>query len=266
MRVLLACAGIALIVPQPVSAKDLAPAGKWWVDFGDSHCIAQRTYGEAANPTYLLLKAPAVGTGMQLSIVEIGSRVNGVQEDARVTFGDAATLDLSQLRYGIDGKRVRTLNLTKDQLALLSRSTALRWQTPHANYDFKLGPVADLVKLVEECRTTLIDYWNGSEAKRAQFKQGPRLDKPVARLFSTSDYPDQAISERQAGTTHVIGLVDEKGELADCMVGATSGIAVLDAQTCIMIKTRGRFEPAIGPDDKPTKSVFQTRVRWELKR
>jgi len=258
------CVSLALLTNQSVSAKDLPPAGQWTVDFGDSHCIAQREHGAPDNPTYLMMKAAAIGDGLQLSIVENGVRSDGIQEKARITFGDGKTLDLWQLRYGVEKKQVRTINLTKDQVDQLSRAAELRWSTPRANYSLPLGPVAKLVKMIEKCRSTLIEDWNGTAAKKAALKQEARLDKPVGSLFSTSDYPSQAVVAGQSGTANVVGLIDENGELADCMVVQTSGIAVLDAQTCIKIKKRGRFTAAIGPDGRPARSVYVSRVRWVM--
>ena len=110
----------------------------------------------------------------------------------------------------------------------------------------------------------LADDWNASSATKALLKQEPRLDKPVVELFSTDDYPSQAVFAEQSGTAKVVGLIDEKGEMADCMVVETSGVAVLDAQTCNKVKERGKFSPAIGQDGKPAKSVFETRVRWVM--
>ena len=265
MRRLVACASFSLVANPGVAAtKPLEPAGKWIVDFGASHCIAQRNYGTAEKPIYLMLKASAIGEGLQLSVVVTGHRTDGVQEKAKLRLGKVEPIELWQLKYGFEKKLVRTVNLTQPQADQLARATELHWSTAHMDYSMPLGPVANLVKLIEKCRTSLAEDWNGTEEKKALLKQEARLDKPVGRLFSSSDYPDQAILRSQSGTAKVVGLVDEKGQLADCMVVETSGIAVLDAQTCIMIHKRGKFTPAIGSDNKPAKSVFVQRVRWEM--
>ena len=62
----------------------------------------------------------------------------------------------------------------------------------------------------------------------------------------------------------IVALIDEKGEMADCAVIETSGIAALDAQTCFIMRKRGKFAPAIGQDGKPAKGVFTQRIRWEM--
>ena len=255
---------LALIAnPGTLAAKPLAPSSKWVVDFGDNRCVAQRTYGGEPKPFYLLAKASAVGDGLQLTVAVKGPNSDGVQEKAKLYLG-IEPIELLQLRYGIEKKQVRTVNLTKIQTDQLAGATELRWSAPNIDHSLPLGPMKDLIRVMEQCRSGLAEYWNGTEERKALLKQGARLDKPVGRLFSSSDYPNQAVFANQSGTAKVVGLVDEKGGLADCMVVETSGIAVLDAQTCIMIHKRGKFVAAIGPDDKPTKSVFVQRVRWEM--
>ncbi len=265
MRTLVTLGCFSLIAgPAIAASKPLAPNGKWIVDFGENRCVAQRLYGDERHPVYLFAKASAVGEGVQLSVAVKGANSDGVQEKAKLFLGGPEPLELLQLRYGIEKKQVRSVNLTKAQTERLAQATELRWNTANMDHSLPLGSMKDLIRVLEECRSGLAEYWNGTEDKKALLKQEARLDKPVGRLFSSSDYPNQAVFARQSGTAKVVGLVDEQGRLADCMVVETSGVAVLDAQTCIMIHKRGKFTPAIGPDGKPAKSVFVQRVRWEM--
>lgn len=265
MRHLVACACVALIAnPGNVAAKPLQPTGKWVVDFGDSRCVAQRIYGETGKPVYLLIKASAVGEGLQLSVAQKGPNGYGVQEPAKLTMGKGEPIKLLQLRYGIEKKQVRTVNLTRAQMEQLASSTELRWDTANLDYSIPLGPMANLIKVVEKCRVGLGDYWNGTPEKKALLKQPVSMNTTIRKLFSSDDYPSQAVFGVQSGTAHIIALIDEKGQMADCMVVETSGIAVLDAQTCIIMHKRAKFSPAIGADGKPAKSTFTQRVRWEM--
>lgn len=264
MRRLLACCCLALFAYPPVSAKPIEPSSKWIVDFGDNRCVAQRTYGEAAKPVYLLLKASAIGEGLQLSVAVKGPNGYGVQEKAKLTLGGGEPLELWQLRYGIDKRQVRTVNLAKADVERLARATELRWDTANLDYSLPLGPMKNLVKVMEECRAGLGEYWNATPEKVATLKQEPRTERPIVKLFKSDDYPSQAVFAGQSGTAKVIALVDEQGKLVDCMIVETSGIAVLDVQTCLIMHQRGKFLPAIGADGKPTKGVIAQRIRWEM--
>ena len=264
MRSALACCLLVFISHAPLTAKPLAPVAKWRVDFGDSHCIAERIYGEPRKPVYLHLKAPPVGDGIQLTISEKGPRRDGIQEAAKLTIGSHAPLQLSQLRYGGEGQHVRMVNLAKDQVEQLASAGQLRWSGPHIDDTFELGPMAELVKVIEKCRLGLADLWNASPDKKAALRQTSTMNTTVRRLFSSDDYPSQAVMKSQSGTANVVALVDEQGKMVDCTVIETSGIAVLDAQTCIMIRKRGKFLPAVGADGRPAKSVFTQRVHWQM--
>jgi protein TonB len=84
----------------------------------------------------------------------------------------------------------------------------------------------------------------------------------LRKLFDSGDYPAQALSEGDSGITRIVALIDQKGGVAECMVDETSGIATLDAMTCIIVKERAKFVPAVGQDGKPARSATTTRVRW----
>lgn len=168
------------------------------------------------------------------------------------------------MRFGVERKQVRMINLTKAEIGQLASTSELRWNAANVDYSLPLGPMGNLIKLMEECRAGLRDYWNGTPEKLADLKQGPTLNKPVIRLFNSNDYPSQAIFADLSGATQVVGLVNEKGELVDCTIVETSGVAVLDAQTCIIVRQRGKFSPAIGADGKPAKGVFVQRISWEM--
>ena len=83
-------------------------------------------------------------------------------------------------------------------------------------------------------------------------------------LFSSDDYPGIAVFNDQMGAVSLVLLIDEQGKVADCTVTQTSGVAALDAQSCAVIKERGKFSPAIGQDGKPAKSSWLQRINWRL--
>ena len=261
--VLLAASALAL---QPAAAEaQLPPTGKWTVDFGDARCLAYRAYGPESRPLYLLIKPSPIGDVLQLQLAEKGSDRQGVQEEARLSFDGGTPIQMSQLRYGSNGKHVRMVNLSRDLTARLAAARALHWSARGKEYQLELGPVDKLVRTVGECRVKLGDYWNGTPEKMAALAKGPRLQAPsIISLFESDDYPSQAVTKDQSGMAQVVALIDEKGGVADCTVIETSGVAVLDAQTCIIITRRGKFDAAFGADGMPAKGIYTQRVRWEM--
>ena len=48
------------------------------------------------------------------------------------------------------------------------------------------------------------------------------------------------------------------------MANETSGSAVLDAMTCIVLRQRAKFKPARDVDGKPVHSYYDQRVTWQI--
>lgn len=266
MRLFVISLFAAILVSQPVEAEEtLQPIGKWTVDFGDKRCTAYRAFGSKSSPIILTLKPSPIGEVLQLQLMEKGHGSRPTQDRIHLTLSNGESIDLLQLRYGGQGQEIRQVNLAKSDAARLAGTTTLRWHRPQQlDYQLPLGPMTNLMKVIEECRGTLADYWNATAEKQAMLQRPPILTVPLISLFSTDDYPRHAVWDGQSGITRVVVLVDEKGEIADCSLIETSGIAVLDAQTCIILRKRGRFYPAAGADGKPTRSVFTQGVRWEM--
>lgn len=264
MRSLLGAVLSAVLFASSAHAADgLVPTGAWTVDFGDSRCVAYRAYGSQARPIHLILKPSAVGDVLQLKIVENGSAAYGIQEKVSLTLGDSAPVELWQLRYGTNGKTFRELNLSKAQSETLAGTSSLSWSGPGKDQKFQLGSMANLMKVIEECRTSLADYWNGTPTKQAQLKKGAGPARSILSLLSSDDYPSDAVRKQQSGATRVVALIDEKGQIADCSIIETSGIALLDVQTCLVMR-RGKFTPAIDADGKPARGIFEQRIRWQM--
>ena len=256
---------LSIIAARPaLSAEPLKPSGKWVVDFGENRCVAYRTFGSLAHPVHLLLKPSPIGDVLQVQVAERGAKGPGIQEQAKLTFGDGPPHTLLQLQYGADKNQVRMVNLSKVQVSELSKSTGLGWKSRHRDYHLALGPMIKLIETLDRCQAMLADHWNATLTKQLALKKSPSLDKPLLSLFSSDDYPFDAMRKDQSGFAHVVVMVDETGKIADCTLIATSGIAVLDAQTCIILRKRATFHPAIGADGKPTRGIFHQRVNWEM--
>lgn len=253
-----------MVSANPAAAAALQPIGKWTVDFGNDRCVAYRSFGRSDDPVLFLLKPSPVGDIMQLQVAEKGINRPGTQNRANITLGADQPFSILQLQYGANKQSVRMINLTKDQVARLSASTTFKWSERGKQYDLALGPMNKLIETVDKCKDMLADHWNASLTKRMTLKEAPSLEGSFMSLFSTDDYPWDAVRKGQSGLAHVVMLIDEKGKMADCTLIATSGIAVLDAQTCIVLRKRGTFRPAIDADGNPAKGTLHQRVNWEM--
>ena len=122
-----------------------------------------------------------------------------------------------------------------------------------------------MLKAVDDCVIDLRRVFNVTDpetAEKSPLKR--RASAKLGKLIKNEDYPRDAIYRNQGGTVKFALLIDEKGQVADCSVIGTSEVAVLDAQSCALLKTRARFEPALGADGKPAKDAVTAAIVWRM--
>ena len=84
------------------------------------------------------------------------------------------------------------------------------------------------------------------------------------RLFSRSDYPEQAIERGEQGSVFVQILINPVGNVDTCTVIQSSGYADLDGHTCSIIQTRAKFSPARDEDGRGVFCLMGVPVTWAL--
>jgi TonB family protein len=262
LGLLLAVASFAATAAEPTAPK--APTGKWTVNFADNQCLASREFGTADQPLTLAIKAPVRGDVLQLAVLK-GSRgpLSPQQLNGKLRLGDSPAKATSALVFsGMEGKRrIYLYNLASAEVAGWGGGGALALEAGGLNETLAVTGLAPLLKILRECADDLGKHWNyAGEGAPQKVRTGPRAT--LAHLFSSDDYPSAAYNQNQQGTVGVVLLVNEKGRVADCTLVQTSGIAVLDAQTCAIIQQRARYTPAVGLDGKPAKAVDSARIRW----
>jgi hypothetical protein len=123
-----------------------------------------------------------------------------------------------------------------------------------------LRSMPDLMKGLDQCNVELRRYWN----------VGVKLSQPargdVRTIFTNDDYPEIAVSRVQQGTAQFLLFIDPVGKVAACHVLRRSGVAVLDATGCIVIKQRAKFTPARDAAGKPVRDAIVTPpIVWHLR-
>lgn len=257
---LIMCAEAAAAAPSGF----MAPSGKWTVDYAPHHCTASRSFGSGPDTLYLVVKPSPTSEVMQIALIKDGHSALATKLDAMLTFGEAAPIKVEQLNYGTDTKSVRMINLAPDQVAALSQTSRIIWDSSGAAKRLDVGPMAPVLKALAKCRADLADYWNITPERKATLKSPPTHAKPLLSLFSSDDYPTDAVRNDKSGMAAVVLLIDEQGKVRDCTLEATSGIAVIDAQTCVILKNRAKFSPAVDTNGKPTRGAYFQKIRWEM--
>lgn len=265
MRIASAVALISVLGTPARAAEPLQPLGQWNVDFGDAHCVAMRSYGPRDKPITLALKPAPIGDVIQLTIVRGSASKAMNQYRGTLTVDRSAPVAVSLIGHpGAGGKmRATATNLTLATYQPIRQASRLRLFSPsEVDATFELSQMGPVARTLDRCIANLRRQWNLGEAAAA-IKQAASAKQPLADFFSSADYPQVALHNDGSGTVQLMLLINESGRIASCMVTETSGFASLDAQSCIILTRRARYDPAIGVDGKPAKSGVVARIHWK---
>ena len=271
MMARIACAGLALfsIVSSPLVAAPAQPLealSRWNLDYGETHCIAMRDYGAREHPITLGIIPAPNGETYELVIARKRSGPLFAEElRGSVDFG-TGPIKAWLLHYGAKESKV-DLYQYRISAAEMTQAQAAKSVTFHlkgaSDTVFKLDVMPVLLDGLQKCTDDLKDYWsigregNGSVATPA--------NGDVRRVFTSNDYPAEAMSRGQEGTAQFLLLINEKGSVVGCHVLKASGIPVLDAMGCIVLQERAKFRPARDVSGKPVRSSTVTPpVSWRI--
>lgn len=90
----------------------------------------------------------------------------------------------------------------------------------------------------------------------------PRPATSPASWMSISDYPAEALAKHQEGTVGFALEVDALGQVQSCSVTQSSGSTALDDDTCKLLKSRAKFQPARDSSGHSVEGRFASHVEW----
>jgi protein TonB len=91
-----------------------------------------------------------------------------------------------------------------------------------------------------------------------------RASANLVQIFSTDDYPKDAIRRGEQGTVGYELSINRLGWVSGCRVVSSSGSEALDRATCNILRSRARFEPARDAAGRRVTDQYSGRIRWEL--
>jgi TonB family protein len=269
MRLRLAAFSVLLIASSlgEVALAGRAPTRGWVVNFDDAQCVAFREYGSAQNPIQLNLKVQAIGGVVQVAISRKGTSILANQVKGTLTIDGRPPVRISMLAYSPAGSglRVHSMNLPAAEFDFVRQAKQISVTADGLDDSFALSGMAPMLKAIDDCVLDLRRVFNITDAQAGETSSLKRRTRAnIGRLITSKDYPRDALDRSQDGRVKFVLLVNEKGRVADCTVIETSGVAVLDAQSCILLKERARFQPALGADGKPAKDAVTAAIVWSV--
>ncbi|MBB6428091.1 TonB family protein [Sphingopyxis sp. JAI128] len=124
-------------------------------------------------------------------------------------------------------------------------SNRIRWQIPE--YDDSIAVAGFALDAVQE-----------------SWPRGPRPDDALTRIDPAAHYPAAARAAGEEGVVHMELGIDAAGQVTSCKVNESSLSFALDEAACALMRSDGKFSPALDSDGKPVRSVVATTFRWTL--
>jgi protein TonB len=90
----------------------------------------------------------------------------------------------------------------------------------------------------------------------------PKERQPLQSLFSPYDYPQAAEGSGVRGIVAVTLTIGPDGRIRSCAIRQSSGVPLLDEQTCNTLRRRARFTPAMDSNGNPATGTVDREVDW----
>ena len=117
----------------------------------------------------------------------------------------------------------------------------------------------------------------GTPIDAIPYPPGPPPQPPVAKIvrppqprrmaqdyLTSEDYPASALAMGQEGWVGFTLDIGPDGRVAGCAITSSSGSTALDSATCRLMRSRGRFTPAINSHGMPARGQVRDEVEWAL--
>lgn len=274
-RGLMAAAAGTIGLGSVAGAAPLAPTTPWNVDYTATSCDAKRRFGDVA----LVITPAPLGQTMRVMVEMPGRSAQATQYPARLFLGEGRAPQLiTAMMYPLSKKGLRGLYAVLPKSIVeeavvggeldirVGSATAIgnKLNYTTARVHLALGKTGALVKALDTCLADLQKQWGMVDGKLPDPAVAGQVVGTLAGIFTSDDYPEDAIAAGQSGMTTFLLMIGMRGEVMDCVVQLSSGIASLDVMGCQVIRERGKFLPARDSSGKPVYATLVQTVRWVL--
>ena len=250
----------------PGAGQALEPSKPWVLDYADTQCVATRDYGSQESPITLGFSPSANGENYQILLVQPGKGPTyGEQRQGSIDFGKGPIEGwFLSFASGISKSTIFQFRIPSSEMAAARSASAIRINVRDGpDVSFRLYLMPQLLDGLKDCVANLIDYWNVGGEKNGRIATPAKGQ--VRKLFSSNDYPAEALSRWQEGSAQFLLLINEKGRVEGCQVLTASGSPALDVMGCQVIRERAHFSPALDPKGTPVRSAVVTPpVTWRM--
>lgn len=246
------------------AANPLESTKPWDLDYGLTQCTAMRKYGDTDRPVTLAIIPAPSGENYEF-VVTYKRRSSPFAEEfeGTVTLGSRPISGWA-LKYATGDLTLYQFRLSSIDMAQARSARVISFRlNGELEASFKLENMPQLLDGLQKCTADLEDYWNAGGEKNGRIAVPSTGD--VRAIFTSNDYPGEAVRRMQGGTAQYMLLVDEKGSIAGCHVLKPSGVPALDSMGCLVITERSKVKPAKDAAGKPVRSTVVTPpITWRI--
>jgi TonB family protein len=264
LQFLLAASVSSQLHAEPVQLSN-GPSAKWELvqQDGDRNCLLRsKLNGSTTLDTVeftrsiggrdLDLRIHGPSTGKPWTQFNSTYTVGGGQEKSRQLTEDD----------GDNGRRSVSIDFDSDEAAALVRGAQLSLSIDNErSITIDTRGIGALLPAIEQCSRDRLVRLGADPVLVSKIAVEPYAEDSA--LFSSDDYPVEALRKEQQGTATVLLAVSKNGHVKSCRVAESSKVEVLDRATCNTLK-RGRFEPAKDFAGRAIASPKDVKVRWVL--
>ncbi len=273
--------GAILLVSAATQAAPLQPSSQWQVDDSDGVCAGRRVHSKqmlTIMPSPLgqwgriLVEGPGrVPTIRQYrSVIDVGDQGDPIRTTSMVyplsTRGQRGIMtvisssDLDRLFHG-NRFTIRSSRGNDQRVIWENR------EIDYASASFAMSDGVVLRSALEACTTRIKKMWGIVDGKLPEPAVASIELSDLPALFTSDDYPGEALSNSQGGTTSYALLIDEQGKVLDCSISSSSGIASLDLMGCTIFTGRAKFSPGRNSSGEAIRTIYMTPpISWRISR
>ena len=108
--------------------------------------------------------------------------------------------------------------------------------------------------------SALLFWFAAAAASAAPAIATPQLNE----LFTTDDYPAEALRRNQQGVVDARIKIDAGGAVIDCAIANSSGSKLLDSTTCAVIRSRAHYPPVADSDHPDLIRTDHAKIKWVI--
>ena len=256
LRMFLGVVALAASVQAVAQAPAAAPADKsqvWDLEWEEPHCTITTATEDGSALMFAMTPGDPDPT---LYFMQRGARVPA-------TPGSTVTVKLQPSGKTVEAKAWLTPDRSSRALQIsplgyrfpaeFARSDSVELQTDKGQMSMPIVGADKAMAAIHECIDKKLTEWGLDAAAYDALQKAPTEIKGYSWM-DPNDYPMDALEMNWSGNVVARLAVDATGKVTDCKI-LVSGIPSVDDVTCRSALKKGRYDPAIGPDGKPTAAL-----------